>query len=92
MIGDFPTFISEETARYVRERHPFFGGMKMVTVNGKKIDISGKTLSEYLEIANYHIERIAVELNEEIVPKSQYDSTVIQDNDVIEVVSFMAGG
>ena len=36
--------------------------------------------------------RIAVERNGEIVPKRLYGETVLQDNDVIEVVSFVGGG
>jgi sulfur carrier protein len=33
-----------------------------------------------------------VELNLEIVPKSQYDSTILKDGDSVEVVSFVGGG
>ena len=36
--------------------------------------------------------RIAVERNGEIVFKSQYDDVVLQDEDSIEVVSFVGGG
>ncbi|MBR1721827.1 MAG: sulfur carrier protein ThiS [Treponema sp.] len=64
----------------------------MVKVNGKELDIAGKTLSEYLSTTNYDRTRIAVEINCEIVPKAKYDSTVIKDQDSIEVVSFVGGG
>ena len=33
-----------------------------------------------------------VELNGEILPKAQYDSTIIADSDKIEIVSFVGGG
>ena len=46
----------------------------------------------YLEENNYPLERIAVEINEEIVPKSQYDTVVLNDGDTVEVVSFVGGG
>ncbi len=64
----------------------------MVKVNGNDLDIAGKTLAEYLATTNYDRARIAVEINCEIVPKASYDSTVIKDQDSIEVVSFVGGG
>lgn len=64
----------------------------MIKVNGKEIDSSGITLSEYLAGTEYEPARIAVEKNGEIVSKSQYDKTVLQDGDVIEIVSFVGGG
>ena len=64
----------------------------MVKVNGTELDIAGKTVSEYLATTNYDPKRIAVERNGDIVFKSQYDVTVIDDGDSIEVVSFVGGG
>ena len=40
----------------------------------------------------YRTNRIAVEKNGQIVPKSAYESTVIKDGDSLEVVSFVGGG
>lgn len=53
---------------------------------------SGLTISEMLIRENFEKERVAVELNEEIVSKDDYGTTVLKDADVIEVVSFMGGG
>ena len=64
----------------------------MVKVNGVEFDIAGKTLSEYLALTNYEPKRIAVERNGDIVFKSQYGDTVLQEGDVLEVVSFVGGG
>ena len=64
----------------------------MVLINGKNTSADGKTVSQYLEEANFNPQTIAVELNEEILPKSQYDKTVLKDGDVLEVVSFVGGG
>ena len=38
------------------------------------------------------IRKGVVELNEEILPKTEYDSTAIADGDVVEILSFMGGG
>ena len=64
----------------------------MLKINGELCDIAGKTISEYLRTTNYNLQYIAVERNGEIVPKSQYDITLLQDEDVLEVVSFVGGG
>ena len=64
----------------------------MVKVNGRELDIAGKTLSEYLASTDYDPKRIAVERNGEIVFKSQYDTAVLEDGDSLEVVSFVGGG
>lgn len=64
----------------------------MVTVNGEKLDIAGKTVADYLADTDYDPKRIAVERNGEIVPKAQYHETILQEGDSVEVVSFVGGG
>ena len=64
----------------------------MVKVNGTELNIAGKTVSEYLATTNYDPKRIAVERNGDIVFKSLYDATVLEDGDSLEIVSFVGGG
>ena len=64
----------------------------MVKINGEELNVAGKTIAEYLATTNYDPKRIAVERNGEIVFKSQYGETLLQDGDSIEVVSFVGGG
>lgn len=64
----------------------------MVKINGEYQEIAGQTLTQYLGTTTYKVQRIAVERNGDIVPKTQYDSTVLEDGDVVEVVSFVGGG
>ena len=64
----------------------------MVKINGALFDVAGKTLAEYLATTSYDTKRIAVERNGDIVPKAQYDATILQDGDTLEVVSFVGGG
>lgn len=64
----------------------------MVKVNGEEKNVAGMTVAEYLATTNYDPKRIAVERNGDIVPKLQYDNTVLQDGDSVEVVSFVGGG
>lgn len=65
----------------------------MVKINGKETNEAyGMTVSEYLEANSYNPKHIVVELNEQILPKSEYFTTTITDGDVMEVLSFMGGG
>lgn len=64
----------------------------MIRVNGTELDIAGKTVLEYLATTAYDPKRIAVERNGDIVFKSQYDNTILEDGDSMEIVSFVGGG
>lgn len=65
----------------------------MVKINGKIDDnATGKTMSQYLTDNGYKLIFIAVEVNGNILPKNEYNSYVISDNDVIEIVNFVGGG
>ena len=35
---------------------------------------------------------VVVELNEEIIKRENYDTTVLKDGDVVEILHFMGGG
>lgn len=70
----------------------FYGGVIMVKVNGKEMDIAGQSISEFLKSTDYDLRVIAVERNEEIVLKSMYNKTILKDEDVVEIVSFVGGG
>lgn len=64
----------------------------MVKINGEEWNVAGKTIAEYLATTQYDPKRIAVERNGAIVPKPQYPSTVLENGDSVEVVSFVGGG
>ena len=65
----------------------------MITINGKQIQLTAEmSVADYLEENNYQINRIAVEMNEEILPKYSYSETMLKDGDRLEVVTFVGGG
>ena len=65
----------------------------MITVNGEKLDIrEGETLLDLLEAQGYRLDVIAVEYNGVILKKEDYGTTVLKENDTLEVVSFVGGG
>lgn len=64
-----------------------------MTINGvSKTGYANATIAEMLQREGYKISQVAIELNEQILPKGQYEDTVLKEDDVIEVVSFMGGG
>ena len=64
----------------------------MVKINGENYDVAGINIEKYLIDAGYDSKRVAVELNGDILPKSQYQNTNLKDGDNVEVVSFVGGG
>lgn len=65
----------------------------MVYLNGKQMEYTqDKSVQAFLEEEGFTIARIAVELNGEILPKTQYGETILQQGDKLEVVHFVGGG
>lgn len=64
----------------------------MVKINGEYFALAGSTVSEYLANTDYNLNRIAVEKNGDILPKSEYSQTILNDGDTLEIVSFVGGG
>lgn len=64
----------------------------MVTINGESVDADAKTVTVYLAEHGYDVTRVAIELNEVILPKGSYGETVMKTGDVVEIVSFVRGG
>ena len=64
----------------------------MVMINGEEKEIAGKNLLEYLKENGFNPEHLVGERNFEIIPKEQFGSVTIQDEDVIEVLRFVGGG
>lgn len=65
----------------------------MIKVNSEKLSgCEGLSVWEFLKSRGYKKMYIAVELNNEILPKQNYESTILKDGDILEVVSFVGGG
>ena len=64
-----------------------------LTVNGEeKLLLSGITIAGLLEDIGVDQVKVAVERNFEIVPRSKYLTTVLNDGDKLEIVHFIGGG
>lgn len=65
----------------------------MAVLNGTPCsDIAGLSVTELLTREGYPTKMIVVECNEKIIPREQYDTCLLAEDDVIEVVQFVGGG
>ena len=67
----------------------------IVYLNGEKMEIpESATISELIKLVNIKIREVgfAVSVNEEIVPKSKYDSYKLSEGDKVEIVHLVGGG
>lgn len=63
----------------------------MIMLNGKESE-TYENLTKLLEENKFRREYIAVEINGVIISRENYDTTAVNDGDVVEVVAFMGGG
>ena len=64
-----------------------------IKVNGMWKEVPpGMTVLQLVEEAQYRPDRIAVEINLEIVPKRTYAARVLQEGEFVEIVGFVGGG
>ena len=68
-------------------------GNASVTINGeRRIAADGTTLAKLIADIGLDPLRVAVERNLEIVPRSTFDSVMVEDGDEYEIVHFVGGG
>ena len=64
-----------------------------VVVNGDRREIpEGLSVAELIEHLGMPLDRVALERNREILSRPQWKSTLVQPNDVFEIVHFVGGG
>jgi len=63
-----------------------------LTINGETQLRSAETLSALVEQLGMKPDRVAIELNREIVPREQWPQTLLHEGDRLEIVHFVGGG
>ena len=63
-----------------------------IILNGSEIRLKSNSLKELIESLNLSEARFAVEINREIVPKSQINNYTLNQEDVVEIVIAVGGG
>ena len=64
-----------------------------VTVNGKETEVpKNSTIKGILDLMNIKGNMLVVEKNLEIIDKNNYESSLLRENDSLEIVGFFGGG
>lgn len=63
-----------------------------VTLNGEIRRTAAATVAELVRELGFKPEKVAVERNGEIAPRSTLESVALADGDVLEIVHFVGGG
>ena len=64
-----------------------------VTINGEREPLEREmSVADLLADRRIESRRVAVEINEDIVPRKTYADTLVRDGDRIEIVTFVGGG
>ena len=64
-----------------------------LTINGEsRVLAPADTLASLVEQLRMKSDRVAIELNREIVPREQWAQTRLKDGDRLEIVHFVGGG
>ena len=64
-----------------------------LTINGENRSLAPvESLHALVEQLGMKSDRVAIELNREIVPRDQWEQTPIRDGDRLEIVHFVGGG
>ncbi|MBI5484451.1 MAG: sulfur carrier protein ThiS [Deltaproteobacteria bacterium] len=64
-----------------------------IVLNGKDIETKdGNSIAGLLTQIGIGLERVAVEVNLDIVPKAGYQAHLLADGDRVEIVHFVGGG
>ncbi|MEM6856174.1 MAG: sulfur carrier protein ThiS [Planctomycetota bacterium] len=63
-----------------------------LTINGQPQDVDAERVDTLLEALGMAGQAVAVELNQDVVPKRRHASTPLKDGDVLELVTLVGGG
>ena len=64
-----------------------------IIVNGERFDFPNPlNVEELIDYLGFQNQRIALEVNEAIVPKSNHRSYILSNNDKVEVINAVGGG
>lgn len=64
-----------------------------IFINGEARELDGvSTLASLLDALDLPTQRVAIELNKQVIRKQDWEATKVIDDDKVEVVHFVGGG
>ncbi|PCJ85414.1 MAG: thiamine biosynthesis protein ThiS [Thiotrichaceae bacterium] len=65
----------------------------IIILNGEDKQVDSRTnIEQLLNIIGLSDKKLAVEVNEHIVPRSEFSETTLKDSDKVEIVQAIGGG
>lgn len=65
---------------------------RSIICNGEEKKVTAQNIEQLLTELNLGEKKVAVELNQEIIPRDNYSSTRVSEGDSVEIVHFVGGG
>ena len=76
-----------------RASRPRMGNLMKLTINGEPREFSPNlTVASLLAELGLKSDRVAVEVNRDLLPRDRWDKTQLNDGDKLEIVHFVGGG
>ncbi len=66
--------------------------MLSVTINGDARQVPPGSIADMVQALGFRPDKVAVERNRAIVPRSTLSDVTVDDGDVFEIVHFVGGG
>ena len=67
--------------------------LMQISVNGKKYKIKeNQNILMLLKKLGFKMSKVAVEINQELIPRETYKSVTLKKGDKVEIVTFLGGG
>ena len=67
--------------------------LMQITVNGKKYKIKeNQNILMLLKKLGFKMSKVAVEINQDLIPRETYKSVTLKKGDKVEIVTFLGGG
>jgi thiamine biosynthesis protein ThiS len=63
-----------------------------IQINGQEKEISASTIADLVEKLGLKGDRLAIELNRDIVPRARWGEMPLHEGDKLEMVHFVGGG
>ena len=61
-------------------------------LNGKEVETFAKTLGDLIKEKDIPQAKVAVEVDGQVIPKSQLDNYILKEHSTVEIITFVGGG
>ncbi|RUM37570.1 MAG: thiamine biosynthesis protein ThiS [Desulfobulbus sp.] len=63
-----------------------------ITLNGKKVEVQGRTLNALVKELGFQPESLVVEKNKKLIKRDNWAATPLHEGDCLELLNFVGGG